>query len=822
MESLSFTPRVQQVVDPINIVLTKITHYILLAVFGFLPILCIPTPLVLPTVSKIFIVTIAIVIAAMAYCLSLLRARTITISLPYVLFTLLALVGAALFSAIVSGDFTDSFWTTTFSMQGVFGLAVIATSAILATIVSSERSTIIRTYALLLISAVVLALWHGARLLTGLDLSGGVFGSTTSTPIGSWNDLGLFYGLVIISLLVALAQLRLTTLQSAVVGVVTVLSLLMLAVINFSAIWIALCFISITVLVSYIARSNIEKTDTLPTISQSESAVWPLLVTSALVFVVSASFLVGGTFFSNAMSSATGISYVEVRPSFEATTAIAASVFADQFWSGVGPARFVDAWRLYKDASINETIFWNTSFNSGYSYILTSVIEIGVLGVIAWFGFYMSLLWRGVRVLISRTEVDPQWSFVLVSSFVVSVYVWGMALISVPGPSLLLLGAVATGFFVGASRMVLPQRSIQYSMTQNKRAAFVVVGVALLAIVGGVSTLSAVTKQVVAAGVAVNGQRALATDIDQSRQLFADSYTLWQNDEVLRIVAQIEYQTVETLLRTPEPSVVEQQAFQTAVVGGINAAQQAVNIDPTDALNQQLLGRMYALVATTGLEGSGDRARAAYNAAIEIDPKNPELYFLLSQLDLTEGNTQAARDTITQAIQLKRNYTEALYSLAQIEVADGNVDQAIAATQAVLTFDPNNPARYYQLGVLYFSEEQYGASEQLFSTALELSPEYANARYLRALTNQALDNTDAAIADLEIVSAQNPENEIVVAQLELLRNGATVVNDSELPARPLIENDVTSDEQAVILGDDVVAETDLIAPINGSNIEVQE
>ena len=66
----------------------------------------------------------------------------------------------------------------------------------------------------------------------------------------------------------------------------------------------------------------------------------------------------------------------------------------------------MDAWRLYKDPSINQTIFWNTDFESGNGFVSTAMVTTGLFGVIAWVLFLGLFCWQGVRLLFQAGHSD--------------------------------------------------------------------------------------------------------------------------------------------------------------------------------------------------------------------------------------------------------------------------------------------------------------------------------------------------------------------------------------------------------------------------------
>ena len=155
-----------------------------------------------------------------------------------------------------------------------------------------------------------------------------------------------------------------------------------------------------------------------------------------------------------------------------------------------------------------------------------------------------------------------------------------------------------------------------------------------------------------------------------------------------------------TLINLTEPTEEQRQQFEQALATGISAGQVATEKDPTEARNWQVLGQIYNILIPVGYEGTYERAIDSFTTAQSLDPSNPVISLLLAQAHSRGGNLEAARSNAEAAIAQKRDYTEAFIFLTQLDIAEGDVEQAIARTQSVITLEPQNPARYYQLGVL--------------------------------------------------------------------------------------------------------------------------
>ncbi len=791
--------------------LLSISQNILVITLGLLPILFIPSSVATFSYSKILFVICGVALGLIFFALSTLREGSFTLRFSPTLLALWGLAAVTMIAALFSGDFVDSFIGESFGVHSAAFMLLLASVASAVTILKHSKSSVIRLYTLITVSAMVLGLWHLARLLFGAEsLSLGVFTNQVSSLIGSWNDVGLFFGLSVLLSLVAVEQLPLTKWGKIILSAVTGLALIMLAVVNFFAVWLVLGVVSLAVLMYALTKSRFKEA-TLGVETADNSSVISISL-SAVVFVASLLFVIGGSALGGVVSNVTGISYVEVRPSFTATVDVARSVYEENAFVGIGPNKFVDAWRLYKDPAINQTVFWNTDFESGSGYITTAMVTTGLFGVITWIIFLGLFVWQGARLLFKAGHSDRFWYFIGTSSFVAAAYLWGMSIIYVPTAAVLILAAVCTGILCAAQSAINPSRSIEVSMLQNRRVGFALVAVVMLVIVSSVS-LTYFTGRHYAAVYSFNEARAsvaAGTTLDEVERAVVSSFQLSGSDRFAREIAEYQLARLGALANLVEPTEEQRQQFQQALANGINAGQLAAEKDPSEARNWQVLGQIYSVLIPVGIEGSYERAIESFMKARELDPMNPVLSLLLAQANSRNGQLEQARNDAEAAIALKRDYTEAFIFLSQLDIAEGNVDQAIARTQSIISLEPRNPARYYQLGVLVSASGNTEAAVAAFRRAVAIDPDYANARYLLALGLFELDDEAGALEQLQKVLELNPGNQEVQALITALENGelvspeaATVVSEPE---------SVTDVDEAVTTTQN--PDTDLVSPVN--------
>lgn len=804
--------------DRVETALQNISQNIIVFVFGFLPLLFIPVIFIAFDYTKTIAVMIAILLSVIFFSLSVLRSGKVFLSAPLALFGLWGVAGATVLSTVLSGDMRDAFMGDDIGVHTSLFVILLALVATATSLIGLTKSTIMRLYVVLTGSAVLLGLFHVLRLIFGPEfLSLGIFTSLVSSPIGSWNDLGLFFGLSILLSLIALEQLPLTKWGKMLFSGVICIALIILAVVNFFAVWIVLGLVSLVVLMYSLTKDRFaEKTLTLQ--GSSDSVSLQSVVLSVLVFIVSLVFIIGGGAVGSSISKITGVSYLEVRPSFEATMEITRNVFGENAFVGIGPNKFVDAWRLYKDPSINQTVFWATDFKGASGYITTFFVTTGIVGIIAWAAFYALFLFAGFRMLFKSTHTDRFWYFIGSSSFVAAAYLWGMAVVYVPGAAMLLLAAIFTSVMFAAYSALIATKPFSFSIAANKRAGILLVGMVMVVIVGASSALYFIAKGYASVhefGSALYGAQT-GEDLKVVEGKIASAYANTNNDGYALQLASYQLAKMNALAGLPELTQAQQQELQLSIQNGINAGVIATNGDPTDSLYWSTLGSIYSVLAAASVEGAQDKAREAFVRAKTFDPTNPIHSLLEAQLDSRIGDLVGARARVQDAIALKSNYTDALFFLTQIDIAEGKTADAVATTRAIISLEPNNPARYYQLGVLQSANNDLTGAVASFKQAVVLDTNYANARYFLALALAQQNDPTGAIEQLEQVLALNPGNADVIALIERIRSGEPLMVTPQTSVSQVAEPEtVSADDNAVITTQ--APDTSLITPVNTPN-----
>ncbi|MCA9365994.1 tetratricopeptide repeat protein [Candidatus Kaiserbacteria bacterium] len=802
--------------------LKTISTHALVITIALAPLLFLPSTYIPLGYSKTMVILVGVALALIFQSLAMLRSGTMSVRLSTLTLSVLAIMIVSAASALLSGDIRDAILGNAFGTQTLAFLLLCGVIILSGPMLRGAKVAVLRFFVLFAFSAIALGLYHVLRLFFGADfLSGELFTSATSSPLGGWNDLALLFGTVLLVAMVAIEQLPLTTLSRVVLTIASLLALVVLAVVNFVLVWFVLGVVSLIVLMYSLTKNRF--TGGQMSLDDSGSGAVLSIILSTVVFIVSALFVVSGSTVGGYISNLTDTSYIEVRPSLEATFGIARSVMSEHPVLGVGPNKFIDAWRLYKDPALNQTVFWNTNFEAGNGFITTKLITTGVLGFVTWVAFLLLLIGTGFKAFVRADSHDRVWRFVLISSWVGAVFLWGMAIVYVPSAATLVLASGFTAVYIAAYMTMVPGREFTFSVFNNRSFGLVLVAVSMVVIFSTIGTLYYTGQHYLSL---YNFNRSIA-EVEPGDQLsdlltsIASSYNLSRNDTYARQIATYDLSQLNVLVAgevTDETAAL----FQQAAADGVNAAGAATGADPTEPQNWQVLGELYSVMTLAGVEGAYERAEEAFATAATYDPLNPLNKLLLARAAARHNDLASARSSANEAIALKPNYVDALLFLSQLDINDGNVEDAIARTAAVVSLEPNNPARRYQLGVLYQANGDQENAARAFEAAIALSPDFSNARFYLALTYAQLGRSADATTQLQRVLELNPGNELVVGLLNELETTGTITLQTENSTEAVTEGEPVSVSESGQVSTTEAPDTPLVSTVNAVSNEAEE
>ncbi len=627
--------------------------------------------------------------------------------------------------------------------------------------------------------------------------------SATANLVGSFTDLGMLLGL---GVAVALLALRLAPLSGRMrVGLLAggALALFVLALVNSTLVWSLVALVALGLFIEAIMRNRPSVDDTdldgvalmLAEEGDETGNATRSLAAPLATLAVSLFFIIGGSTIGTALVSAFNASVIDVRPSWQSTFDIGSHTYASSPLFGSGPGTFETQWAKFRDPSLNDTVFWNVDFSSGIGFIPTSFVTTGLVGALAWVAFIALFLFIGLRALLMRLPQDPFVRFTSIASFAGALYVLALAVFTVPGPIVLMAGFLMLGIFVSSLRYAARAREWGVIFARSPRVGFIIVfGLTLLLLASILAAYVVVERYLGSVAYAEAANALSVGDLPAANDAASRSIMFAPSDRAYQLIAGIGIARMNQIAADTTLAAADAQAqFQAALSGSIEAALTATRLGPNNYQNWAMLGNVYQTVVPLNIEGAYDNAKTAYAQAMALNPTNPVLPYVTAQLEIARNQPAAATESLMKAINLKRDYTQAIFLLSQLEVQQGRAREALEAAEAAAYFAPNDPVVLFQVGILRSANGNNQGAVQALARAVELNPQYANARFFLAAMYAILGDYPKATAELEQVAALSPENaQAVAADLAAVRAGRNPFPPSRLgalgiPQGPLAE-----------------------------------
>jgi tetratricopeptide (TPR) repeat protein/O-antigen ligase len=767
--------------------LERISYGILLAIVFLSPVFFIPSVFMPVQFATSLLFAFGVVISAILFIVAKLKQGSFETPRPFwFLFGTLCVVPVVyLISSLIHGFSRIQFFGYTFDVSTVGFLILSFLFTFLVSVLFQSRERIFYSYLAIVLSSILVSLFLLIRIIFGAGaLSFGIFTNLTATVIGSWNSVGIFFGIGAILSLLTYEMLTLSKAMKILASIALLLSLFFLAVVNFQAIWVI-----ITVTSALFCVYRIFSTDSSfgSTISWKDR-MKKVPTYSLIVFFIALIFTIWGSSIGNALSTSLSISNVDVRPTFAVTYDIAKKTIADHPIFGSGPNTFVLQWLSYKPADINSTIFWNTDFTYGVGLLPTMAMTTGLLGLLSWLVFLGIFFYFGFKSIFAKSD-DVFSKYMTVSSFFISLYLWIMAIIYVPSVVIFILTFFFTGVFLATLYRDGLIRMKKTIFSENPKIGFasslgmVVCIFGALALAYGLYQNSASLWYFEKSSYASNVSGNVAdAETYLAKAISIVPYDVYYRSQVDISVAKINAVLSQDLSTANKTDV--QNFFTSELSKAISAGLNARKVDPTNYLNWVSLGQAYSVgaIPQAQVTGAYDSANLAYDQALKINPQNPAINLLLARLEISHNDLKKAEQYTLTAIQQKQNYLDAYFLLTQIEVSNNNIQAAINSTTVATVIDPTNASTFFQLGLLKYNASDFTGAIDALNKSIAIAPDYANAKYFLGLSYVQTKDVPDAIKQFQDLQKTNPDNADIKSILANLLAGKSPFANAKSPA----------------------------------------
>lgn len=751
-----------------------ITRWGLLIIVAVIPVAVLPISWITIPQGKFLLIALFTLLVFGAWVLS--RALHGTVALPrhLTLWGSSLLPVVFLLSAIFSGNGWSSFASGSAASDTVVMVAIwyvlllLVASAYLHGQMTAER--FVRALTIGLLALVVFQLFR--VFFPSLTSLGGYLSGNASSIFGSWHDLGIVASLgLFLSVALQRTPVAATAFWRNLLVVLGITSFLVTLIVNTIDVWYALAAASLLyglwqLLIAKRAGHSLKSG-----LLSRGVVVWIVLMLLSLACGYWSSSLYGK------LPAKMQVAQLEVRPSWQGTYMIGEKALSGKkaLLFGSGPNSFVRDWSLFKPAGVNVTEYWNVDFTAGIGFIPTTFVSTGILGIIAWMFFALSVLWTLIRALIGRSTMHG----ILPAVLGAALYLFAFHITYVPGVALSALLFMLVGLII-ALESGEPNARFSWLTLRFGRASETVP-----VVVVGLVTLAFILAPIIAV-------RAIASDLYVQKAVVAYNTTgnLEQpllytkkalmifpaNDLAHRAAVQIGLLQLQQIINSGAQDEATRASLQTKLQDTISHGLSAVSIDSSDYQNWLSLAVLYQNLAGVGIAGAYENAKQAYGKAIEDNPTNPLPHAQLAQLALAQGDVETALGELTKAIELKPNLGVAYYLRSQIYASKSEFESAQNDAIAAAQLAQQDPLAWYNLGAVLYAAGKYDLAAEALSQAVSLQNNYANALFLLGLSLDRLGQREQALAAMLEVQKLNPDDASIQQAVANLQAGKSVLS----------------------------------------------
>jgi len=153
---------------------------------------------------------------------------------------------------------------------------------------------------------------------------------------------------------------------------------------------------------------------------------------------------------------------------------------------------------------------------------------------------------------------------------------------------------------------------------------------------------------------------------------------------------------------------------------------------------------------------------------IKLNPKDGELYNQRASIYLQLKNIDSAFRDINRALMIDSVKADYLSTLSDVYMASGRVQNALAALEKALKFEPDNIVALLKKAELHLYFEQYGKTMDLTEKVLKLDINNSKAYFIRGMTFKLKGDTADAIKNIQKTVELDQENYNAFMQLGIL------------------------------------------------------
>ena len=430
----------EQIQQANNFKFGNIFRYVLVALVFILPIFFIPSTTFPLYSAKISILTTFLIALIALFLTKTLSTGTISIPktrilVPLALFPIITLISSFFSKNIMGSIVGDVFDIGT---SGSFLILTLLFFLVLFA-VKGERQTVGQTLKYFIYSGIVVILHMLVRAFLASVLPVALASRIPNFLVGGAIDTAILLGTTVLGTLCLLHMTQVGKRMTYIMYATLFISMLIIGAVNFSPV---IYILGIFALIYFVFIFSWSLGGQNSIIVGAKNYIPALLILAFSVILI-----ISGGAVSRYLSNLLNVNTFEVRPNVATTFEIVKESIKVNPILGVGPNGFTQMWNLHKPIAVNTTDFWNTNFSFGSSLLTTLLSTVGILGFLSVISFIVMYVVLGFRSLFVHSD-DGELNYGMVTTFFISLFLWIMTFVYVPGLSILSLAFIFSALFV--------------------------------------------------------------------------------------------------------------------------------------------------------------------------------------------------------------------------------------------------------------------------------------------------------------------------------------------------------------------------------------
>ncbi len=444
-----------------------------------------------------------------------------------------------------------------------------------------------------------------------------------------------------------------------------------------------------------------------------------------------------------------------VQLPFRESWNISVSTMRDFPLLGTGPSTFYLNYPRYRSAGMNQTDYWNLRFDKPSNEILLIIGTLGILGMLsgAYFGIEIiktsvnNLRSKDLKQLLALVTLLTLGSFLVTTVTVLS----GFTLV-------LLLALFATLINEERQRYITfdtdrsnKESTVSLAATDENSAFLTVITVFPLLALAGFGFFS-LYKMYPSEYYMQKAMETLNTDAGACFEYQAKAIQHNpKRSSYYNTYAQTNLAMGINLSQKENLNDTEKEALQSLISTAVRATKvNTENINSLDPLNWEIRADIYQAIRGA-TEDSDQWSLQALEAAMQLDPNNPQLRVATGGIFFVNEDYLSAANYFRQATNLKPDYANAYYNFAQAVKNLENYASAKRALELTLSLVPQDSPDYAQV------ETELSELESLIAAT---QPSEGTKPTVEDLTNKA-EIQETGVTEQEPISIQGEEEEII-------------------------------------------------------------